>query len=121
MTYVDGFVLSIEKDKIEEYREMAEAAGKTWLKHGALEYKECIADDMEDKGFCATFPATFKPKPGEVMVFAYITYKSREHRDEVNQKVHNDPEMKEGCNADDMPFDMKRMCYGGFKAIVECS
>lgn len=68
MTYVDGFVLSIEQEKIEEYREMAEAAGKTWLKHGALEYKECIADDMEDKGFCATFPATFKPKPGEVMV-----------------------------------------------------
>ncbi len=119
MTYVDGFVLSVPLENIDTYRTMAEAAGKLWKEHGALEYKECIADDMEDKGFCATFPQTFKPKEGEVMVFAYIVYNSREHRDEVNAKVMADPRINESCDSENMPFDAKRMSYGGFKAIVE--
>jgi len=118
MTYVDGFVLSVPAEKIEAYREMATHAGKIWKEHGALEYKECVADDMEDKGYCATFPQTFKPKDGEVMVFAYIVYQSREHRDEVNAKVMADPRMDCG-EPDNMPFDCKRMSYGWFKTLVE--
>jgi uncharacterized protein YbaA (DUF1428 family) len=117
MTYVDGFVLAIKKDKIDAYRQMATDAGKIWMDHGALEYKECLGDDLEDKGFCATFPASFHAQDDEVMVFAYIVYKSREHRDEVNTKIHADPRMNDMPT--EMPFDMKRMCYGGFKTIVE--
>ena len=116
MNYVDGFVLAISKDKIDAYREMAQDAGKIWMDHGALEYKECVLEDLSDPGFCLTFPKGFQAKDDEVIVFAYIVYKSREHRDEVNKKIHEDPRMNEMPK--DMPFDMKRMCYGGFKTIV---
>lgn len=117
MTYVDGFLLTVTKDKLEDYRKLAESAAKVWKKHGALDYKECVADDMEDKGFCLTFPQTVKPQDDEVIIFAFITFKSREHRDAVNEKVMSDPELK--CNPDNMPFDVARMTYGGFKTIVE--
>lgn len=116
MPYVDGFVLAVPKDKIDAYREMAERASKVWLKHGALEYKECVGDDLGDKGFCATFPDTIGAEPEETVVFAYIVYQSREHRDDVNAKVMNDPDLQ--CDPENMPFDVKRMAYGGFRTIV---
>jgi uncharacterized protein YbaA (DUF1428 family) len=117
MTYVDGFVLAVPTKNMEAYKEMAETAGKIWKEHGALQYKECAADDMTDNGFCATFPNTINAKENETVVFAFIVFKSREHRDEVNAKVMSDERLK--CNPDNMPFDCKRMAYGGFKAIVE--
>ena len=117
MTYVDGFVLAVPTAKLDAYFEMASAACKIWMDLGALEYKECVAEDVDDdKGFCATFPASFGAKSDETMVFAYVVYKSREHRDEVNAKIHTDPRMKDMPK--EMPFDMKRMCYGGFKTVV---
>ncbi len=120
MTYVDGFVLCVPKDKIDAYINMAKGAGKIWKEHGALEYKECIAEDMEDKSFCMTFPQMANPKEGEIIIFAFIVYESRAHRDEVNAKVMADQRMNDACpSPEDMPFDCKRMAYGGFKAIVE--
>lgn len=118
MDYVDGFVLSIPSKNIDAYRNMASKAGAVWMDHGALAYKECIAEDVEDKGFCRTFPESFQPKEGEVMVFAYIVFKSRAHRDEVNAKVMADPRLNECGDPDNMPFDCKRMTYGGFQTIV---
>ncbi|MBN8531491.1 MAG: DUF1428 domain-containing protein [Alphaproteobacteria bacterium] len=118
MSYVDGFVLAVPTGNLDAYKAMAEKAAKIWKEHGALEYKECFADDMEDKGFCLTFPAAFQAKPDETVVFAYIVYRSREHRDEVNAKVMADPRLSEDCNSDSMPFDAKRMAYGGFKTVV---
>lgn len=117
MTYVDGFVLPVPKDKMEAYKALAEKAGPIWMEHGALQYVECWGDDLEDKGFSKTFPQIADPKPDETVVFSYIVYKSREHRDEVNAKVMADPRMNEG-EMPDMPFDCKRMAYGGFKTIV---
>jgi uncharacterized protein YbaA (DUF1428 family) len=119
MTYVDGFVLSVKKSKIPAYKKMAKDAGKLWMKHGALQYFECVGEDMKDKGFCATFPKTIKSKPGEVPVFAFIIYKSRKHRDRVNAKVMSDPSIGAGCDPKDMPFDCKKMAYGGFETMVE--
>lgn len=118
MSYVDGFVLAVPTKNMDAYQKMAEQAAKVWIDHGALEYMECAGDDMEDKGFCATFPATIESKDDETVVFAYIVYKSREHRDEVNAKVMNDPRLNDSCDPDNMPFDCKRMAYGGFKSIV---
>lgn len=117
MTYVDGFVLPLPEGNIEAYRKMASDAGKIWMEHGALSYKECVAEDTEDKGFCTTFPAAFGIKKGETVVFAYIVYKSRQHRDEVNAKVMADPRLK--CDDKEMPFDCKRMAYSGFEALVD--
>lgn len=117
MTYVDGFLLAVPTEKLVAYREMAQKACKIWLRHGALDYKECVGDDLDDKGFCATFPATMGLKDDETAVFAFIVYNSREHRDEVNAKVMSDPELS--CSPETMPFDVKRMSYGGFRTIVE--
>ena len=119
MTYVDGFVLPVPSGNIEKYREMAGKAGKVWMEHGALAYKECVIEDSSANDMCATFPAAFGTKDGETVVFAFITYKSREHRDEVNAKVMADPRIAEACGGDDMPFDTKRMAYGGFQSIVD--
>ena len=114
--YVDGFLLPVPKDKIPAYSKVSEKARKVWLEHGALDYRECVGDDMEIEGM-AQFPKTLKVKAGEVVVFAFITYKSRKHRDQVNAKVMKDPRMT--CmDPKDMPFDCKRMNYGGFKTIV---
>jgi uncharacterized protein YbaA (DUF1428 family) len=119
MTYVDGFVVPVPADKIEAYRAMAQLGCTVWKDHGALSYRECVAEDMEDKGFCATFPKAFALKEGEVAVFAYIEFKSRAHRDEVNARVMADPRLEAACKDGNMPFDPRRMAYGGFQAIVE--
>lgn len=113
--YVDGFVLPVRKAKLEEYRKLAETAGEVWKEYGALEYVECVADDVKP-GEVTSFPQSVQLKDDEVVVFAWITYKSREDRDRINEKVMADPRIK--CDPNDMPFDGKRMFFGGFKTIV---
>lgn len=119
MSYVDGFVIPLQKGKEEEYRKMAEKGAQTWMKHGALDYKECILDDSNECEWNTQFEKAIHVKEGETVIFAYIVYKDRAHRDEVNAKVMADPSMKDGCNPETAPFDFKRMAYGGFRAIVE--
>ena len=114
--YVDGFVLPLPKRNLAAYRKMAQMAGKIWREHGALDYKECVGDDLNIK-IGMPFPRGIKSKPGETIVFAYILYKSRAHRDRVNTRVMKDPRMKTGMKS--MPFDVKRMLYGGFKVVVD--
>ena len=121
MRYVDGFVIVVPKKKLPLYRQMAAMGGKTWKKYGALEYFECIGDDLNPKGMGTglTFPKMRKMKPSETVVFSFIVFKSRKHRDQVNAKVMKDPSMApEAWKDKPMPFDMKRMAYGGFKSIV---
>ena len=118
MAYVDGFVLPVPKRKIEAYRRMAQKASKVWRDHGALDYKECVGEDLNVK-MGMPFPRGIKAKPGETIVFAYIVYKSRAHRDRVNAKVMKDPRLANMCDPKDMPFDCERMLYGGFKVIVQ--
>jgi uncharacterized protein YbaA (DUF1428 family) len=115
MRYVDGYVLAVPKKKIKAYLAMARMGEKAWRKHGALDYKECVGDDLMTK-WGTPFPRLMKLKPGETVVFSYIVFKSRAHRDQVNAKVMKEME-KEG-QPQDMPFDMKRMAYGGFQAAV---
>jgi uncharacterized protein YbaA (DUF1428 family) len=115
MSYVDGYVLPVPKKNLKAYRRMAEAARKVWMKHGALDYKECAGDDLRTK-FGMPFPRLLKLKPGETAVFAYIVFKSRAHRDQVNAKTMK--EMEKMGGPQEMPFDVKRMVYGGFKTIV---
>lgn len=117
MTYVDGFLLPIPADKKDEYRKMAETAGKIWTEHGALSYKECIGDDVAVPDM-VQFPQVIGARDNEITVFAFIVFKSREHRDEVNAKVMADPRLKD-MSPENMPFDMKRMAYGGFKTVVD--
>jgi uncharacterized protein YbaA (DUF1428 family) len=119
MGYVDGFVLPIPKKNLQAYRRMARMAGKVWRKHGALDYKECVGEDLNVK-MGLPFPRLVRLKPGETVVFAYIVFKSRAHRDRVNAKVMKDPMMNDPELKDlPMPFDMKRMAYGGFKVLVD--
>lgn len=118
MRYVDGYVVPVPKKKLGEYRRMAEKASKVWREHGALEYLEAAADDVK-RGKRTSFPRSVKLKPGETVVFAYVVYKSRAHRDQVNKKVMSDPRLNDMCDPKSMPFDAKRMFWGGFKAIVE--
>jgi uncharacterized protein YbaA (DUF1428 family) len=117
MAYVDGFVVPVPKKKVEAYRRLARKAGKIWREHGALDFKECIADDVK-VGKVTSFPRSVKLKPSETVIFSWITYKSRAHRDRVNAKVMKDKRFA-GMDPKDMPFDGKRMIYGGFKVIVE--
>jgi uncharacterized protein YbaA (DUF1428 family) len=117
MSYVDGYVLPVPKKKLAQYRKIAQKAGKVWVKHGALEYRESAGDDLNVK-WGVPFPKMMKCKPGETVVFAWVTYKSRAHRDKVNAKVMKDPELAAMCDPKDMPFDCKRMVYGGFNIIV---
>ena len=117
MAYVDGFVLPVAKKDLEKYRREALKAGKIWREHGALEYRETTGDDLNVK-MGAPFPKKIKVKPGETVVFAWIVFKSRAHRDRVNAKVMKDPRMA-GMDPSQMPVDPKRMLYGGFKVIVE--
>ena len=120
MRYIDGFVLPIPKRKLASYRRIAQKAGKIWMDNGALAYVEAVADDLKPQGIVRTFPKLARVKPGETVVFAYIVYKSRAHRDRVNAKVMKDPRMLRIANgADVMPFDMRRMSWGGFKSIVD--
>ena len=116
MSYVDGFLLPVPKKNLKTYRKMAVFGKKLWMKHGAVAYMECIGDDLTP-GFGLPFPKVVKPKPGETVVFSFIVYKSKAHRKQVNTKVMTDPAMKTMMK--EMPFDVKRMCAGGFKAIVE--
>jgi uncharacterized protein YbaA (DUF1428 family) len=115
--YVDGFVLPVPTKNLAAYRRMAQKASKIWKEHGALEYRECAGDDLDVK-FGTPFLRGIKTKPGETIVFAYIVYKSRAHRDRVNAKVMADPRIAGMCDPTEMPFDCKRMLYGGFKTIV---
>ena len=117
MSYVDGFVLVVPKKKLAIYKKMATRAATVWRDHGALDYRECVGDDLKVK-MGLPFPKLAKTKAGETVVFSYIVYKSRAHRDKVNAKVMKDKRLFEGMPKE-MPFDMKRMCYGGFEVIVE--
>lgn len=116
-TYVDGFVLPLPENKIEVYREMAAKAATVWLEHGALDYRECVLEDPSSLE-CVPFPKLANTQPGETVVFAYIVYPSRESRDAINAKVMADPRLKDTCGGPDMPFDFRRMAYGGFRTLV---
>jgi uncharacterized protein YbaA (DUF1428 family) len=119
MRYVDGFVLPVPKKNLQKYRRIAQQAGRIWRKHGALEYLECVGDDLKVK-MSVPFPRTVKLKPGETVVFSWIGYKSRAHRDRVNAKVMKDPRIaKRMSDPKAMPVDVKRMVYGGFKILVD--
>ena len=117
MNYIDGFVLPVPKKNLPAYRRMAQKAGKIWREHGALEYREYVGDDLAVK-VGLPFTRQGKVKPGETVVFSYIAYKSKAHRDRVNALVMKDPRMDDMCGDKDMPFDVKRMAYGGFKVLV---
>jgi uncharacterized protein YbaA (DUF1428 family) len=117
MNYVDGFVLAVPKKNLPAYRRMAKAASRIWREHGALEYRECVGDDLQVK-MGLPFPKLSKAKAGETVVFAWIGYKSRAHRDKVNAKVMKDPRILKMCDPKKTPFDVKRMSYGGFKVFV---
>jgi uncharacterized protein YbaA (DUF1428 family) len=116
MSYVDGFLLPVPKKNVKAYRQIAQKAGKIWREHGALDYWECVGDDLKTKGVLA-FPKLMKLKPGETAVFSWIVYKSRAHRDRVNAKVMKDPRIAK-MGSGKMPFDIKRMAYGGYKQLV---
>jgi len=117
MSYVDGFVLPVPRKHLAAYRRMAQKAGKVWRDHGALEYVECVADDVKP-GKHTSFPQSVKLKKGEVVVFSYAVYKSRKDRDRVLAKVMKDPRLADMMDPKKMPFDGKRMFWGGFKPIV---
>jgi len=116
--YVDGFVLPVPKNKMAAYRKMATLGAKVWRDHGALAYVECVADDVKP-GKWTSFPQSVKLKKGEVVVFSWIIYKSRKDRDKINAKVMKDPRLAKMMDPKSMPFDGKRMFYGGFKVFVE--
>jgi uncharacterized protein YbaA (DUF1428 family) len=117
-SYVDGFVIPIPKKNTAKYKKMASEAMRVWMKFGALDYKECMIDDAKPPFVAFTFPKMVKAKPGEVAWFSFIVFKSRAHRDAVNKKVMAFFEKKYGKNMMNMPFDMKRFSYGGFKVEV---
>ncbi len=118
MPYVDGFVLPVPKKDLPAYRRMARKAGKVWREHGALEFRECVADDVKP-GEVTSFPQSVNLKRGETVVFSWITFKSRAHRDSVNAKVMEDPRLAKMMDPQSMPFDFKRLIYGGFKVMVD--
>jgi uncharacterized protein YbaA (DUF1428 family) len=118
MAYVDGFIVPVPKKKLKSYLSMAKTAGKVWRDHGALEFREWVADDVK-VGKRTSFPRSVKLKPGETVVFSYIVYKSRAHRDRVFAKVMKDPRLAKMMNPKAMPFDGKRMIFGGFKLLIE--
>lgn len=115
--YVDGFVLPLPVKNLEAYRRMAREAGEIWMEYGALEFIECVADDVKP-GEVTSFPQSVKMEEGETVVFSWIVYESREHRDQINEKVMKDPRIA-GMDPKSMPFDAKRMFWGGFETIVE--
>jgi uncharacterized protein YbaA (DUF1428 family) len=115
--YVDGFVVPVPRSRIDDYRKLARKAGRIWREYGALDYCECVADDVKP-GKRTSFPQSVKLKPDEVVVFAWITYRSRRDRDRINAKVMEDPRLASMHDPKNMPFDGKRMFWGGFKSIV---
>jgi uncharacterized protein YbaA (DUF1428 family) len=118
MPYVDGFIVAVPKKNLEAYRRMAKKAGKVWREHGALDYREWVAEDVK-VGKRTSFPRSVKLKPGETVIFSWITYKSRAQRDRVNAKVMADPRLKHMMDTKSLPFDAKRMIYGGFESLVQ--
>ena len=118
MAYVDGFVVPLPKRNVDAYRRMARKGGKLWREHGALEFRECVAEDVK-RGKVTSFPRSVQVKRGETVVFSWIVFKSRAHRDRVNKKVMEDPRLEEMMQPKDMPFDAERMIYGGFEVIVD--
>ena len=118
MAYVDGFIVAVPKKNIDAYRRMSTKAGKIWREYGALDYREWVADDVK-VGKLTSFPRSVKMKPGETVVFSWITYKSRKQRDRINTKVMADPRLDEMMKGKSMPFDGKRMIYGGFESLVK--
>ena len=118
MSYVDGFVVPVPRKNLAAYRRMAQKAGKVWKEYGALEYKEWISDDVK-VGKLTSFPRSVKLKRNETVFFSWIVYKSRAHRDRVNKKVMKDKRLAAMMNPKSMPFDTKRMIYGGFKTLVD--
>ena len=118
MSYVDGFVVPVPKTKLQAYRRMAQKAGNVWREHGALEYRECVADDVK-WGKRTSFPRSVKQKPGETVMFSYIVYKSRADRDRVIARVMKDKRLAAMMDPKAVPFDAKRMIYGGFKVMVD--
>jgi uncharacterized protein YbaA (DUF1428 family) len=118
MSYVDGFLVPVPKKKVADYRRMAVKAGKIWREHGALEFRECIADDVT-WGKRTSFPRSVKQKNGETVFFSYIVYKSRADRDRINAKVMKDKRLAKMMDPKAMPFDAKRMIWGGFKTVID--
>ena len=118
MAYVDGFVVPLPKKNVEAYREISNKCGAIWREHGALQFRECIADDVKP-GKLTSFPQSVNLEPDETVVFSWIVYESRAHRDEVNAKVMKDPRMADMMDPAAMPFDGKRMIYGGFEVLVD--
>jgi uncharacterized protein YbaA (DUF1428 family) len=116
--YVDGYVIPIPKRNVAVYRSIARKSGTIWLEHGALEYRECVGENLRVR-WTSTFPNRFRCKPGETVIFAWIVYRSRAHRDRVNAKVMKDPRISAMMDTKSMPFDVKRMVFGGFEAIVD--
>lgn len=116
--YVDSFILPVPKKKLKDYIRLAKLAGKVWREHGALQYVECVADDVP-KGKVTSFGKSVKLKSGETVVYAWATYKSRAHRDRVMKKVMSDPRLMDTMNPETVPFDAMRMFWGGFKPIVK--
>ena len=116
--YVDGFVVPVPKDKLDAYRRMARRAGKVWIEHGALQYSECVADDVKP-GKLTSFPQSVQLKDDETVVFSWIVYASRAQRDRITAKVMADPRLADMMDPKNVPFDGKRMFWGGFKSIVE--
>ena len=116
--YVDGFVVPVKRDKLAEYRKIARLSGKVWKDHGALDYVECVEDDV-DPGKLTSFPRSVKLEPDEVVVFSWITYKTRAQRDRVLKKAMADPRLAKFADGKNIPFDAKRMIWGGFKTMVE--
>jgi uncharacterized protein YbaA (DUF1428 family) len=116
--YVDGFVLPVPKKKLAAYRSMARKAGKIWREHGALEFRECVADDVK-RGKLTSFPQAVKLKPGETVFFSYIVFRNKAARNRVNAKVMKDKRLASMMDPKAMPFDMRRMFWGGFKTVVK--
>ena len=118
MKYVDGFVLAVPRRSLTAYRRMSQKAGRVWREHGAIDYKECVGEDLQVK--CGVpFPKLARARRGETVVFSWIVFKSRAHRDRVNAKVMKDPRLASMMDPKAMPFDIKRMSYGGFKVLVD--
>lgn len=118
MRYADGYVVPVPKEKLPAYRRMAQKAGKIWKEHGALEFRECVAEDVK-VGKLTSFPRSVKLKPDETVVLSWIVFRSRADRDRVNAKVMKDPRLAKMMDPKDMPFDGKRMIYGGFEVLVD--
>jgi uncharacterized protein YbaA (DUF1428 family) len=116
--YVDGFIVPVPKKNVDSYRRLAQKAGKIWREYGALEFRECVAEDVK-VGKLTSFPRSVLRKPGETVFFSWIVYTSRADRDRINAKVMKDPRVAKMMEGKDMPFDAKRMIYGGFEVLVE--